>query len=136
MMESWSLAGGKTTITIKTKLADRSINLPAKKLYQSINPPVGTELVDDGVLVLGWGEGASDQGGEALLLALQDLPAVLQARHAGISCRQGTLNEKVCSVMEPEPDFLAGAGAGEKGSGSGLLLFGLGVLWWQSRQFL
>ena len=40
------------------------------------------------------------------------------------------------SVVEPEPDFLAGARAGEKGSGSGLLLFGLGVLWWQSRQFL
>ena len=29
----------------------------------------------------------------------------------------------VRSVVEPEPDFLAGAGPG-------LLLFGLGVLWW------
>ena len=38
----------------------------------------------------------------------------------------------VASVVEPEPDFLAGVGAGEKGSGSGLLLFGLRVLWWQS----
>ena len=34
---------------------------------------------------------------------------------------------KLTSVVEPEPDFLAGAGAGEKGSG--LLLFGLEVLW-------
>ena len=31
-----------------------------------------------------------------------------------------------------EPDFSAGAGVGEKGSGSGLLLFGSGVLWWQN----
>ena len=31
------------------------------------------------------------------------------------------------SRSRPEPDFLAGAEADEKGSGSGLLLFGLGV---------
>ena len=34
--------------------------------------------------------------------------------------------------VEPEPDFFVGAVAGEKISVSGLLLCGLGVLWWQS----
>ena len=40
-----------------------------------------------------------------------------------------------CSVVEPEhaeAHFIAGARASEKGYGSDLLLFGLGVLWWQS----
>ena len=36
------------------------------------------------------------------------------------------------SRSRPEPDFLAGAG--EKGSGSGLLLFGFGVLWYTKKK--
>ncbi len=40
---------------------------------------MSVELVNDGVLVLGGRKGAGHQGGEALLLALEDLPAVLQA---------------------------------------------------------
>ena len=39
------------------------------------------------------------------------------------------------SVVEPEPDFLSGAGAGEKAPAL-LLLFGLVELWWQSREVL
>jgi hypothetical protein len=35
------------------------------------------ELVNDRVLILGGWEGPSDQSGKGLLLALQDLPAVL-----------------------------------------------------------
>ena len=48
----------------------------------------------------------------------------------------------VASVVEPEPDFLAGAGLFSwsrsrwKSAGSGLLLFGLGVLRWQSSDIL
>jgi hypothetical protein len=52
---------------------------------------VGTELVNDRVLILGWREGARHHGTEALLLTLQDLPAVLQARHARVPRRQSTL---------------------------------------------
>ena len=38
------------------------------------------------------------------------------------------MTNKICEKARPQ---CCGAGAGEKGSGSGLLLFGLGVLWWQ-----
>ena len=36
------------------------------------------------------------------------------------------------AVLWSRPDFLARAGAGEKAPAPGLLLFGLGVLWWQN----
>jgi hypothetical protein len=66
----------------------------------NIYVPVGTELVNDGVLILGRGEGARHHGAEALLLALQDLPAVLQARHARVPRRQSTLAAEKGTVKQ------------------------------------
>ena len=46
--------------------------------------PVCPEFVDQKVLILGGREGSGDERGETLLLALDDLPAVLQARYSRV----------------------------------------------------